>query len=290
MPAVALVITTGIFVYQLRLYLRARKKNQKPTIPNFNIGPLPSPIPAAPTPQKHVEKKTPQPIKKTNAAFYYVAAFVGVALVIVMFVTLSDEPFTFVPRANSPSPTIGLLPSITAQPTQIGGTGINPSPSSVPINYALTPTASGAPTSTPSITQAAGTSPTSGVSPSRTVQPTKTTTAAPSPTKVANTTLSPSPVATSTLAANASPSPTPTPKTIAYAPNEVQPTSGILTASPTATPTNKPNATSTQGATKVTVTGSVTGQTEEIPQSGIIHPSIFLLLAGGFILFLGFLF
>ncbi|MCR4326076.1 MAG: hypothetical protein NUV52_00275 [Candidatus Roizmanbacteria bacterium] len=290
LPAIALLITTGIFVYQFRLYLRARKKNQKPNIPNFNIGPLPSPIQIASAPQKQTDKKIPKPIKKANTAFYYAAAFVGVSLVIVMFVTMSDEPFTFIPRASSPSPTIGISPTTSAQPTQTGDIAANPSPSSVPINYALTPTASGAPTSTPSLTQAAGgTSPTSGVSPSKTVQPTKaTTTAAPSPTKAATTSPSPSPLATTTLAASVSPSPTPTPKTIAYAPNVVQPSSAAVV-SPTLTPTTKPSATTTQGA-QATITGSATGQVGEIPQSGIINPSLFLLLAGGFILFLGFLF
>ncbi len=289
LPAVALLITTGIFVYQLRLYLRARKKNQKPNIPNFNIGPLPSPIPIAPTPQKQVDKKIPKPIKKANTAFYYAAALVGVSLVIVMFVTMSDEPFTFIPRASSPSPTLGISPTTSAQPTQTGGVAVNPSPSSVPINYALTPSVSGSPTITPSITQTAGAA---GI-PSRTVQPTKTTTAAPSPTKAATTSPSPSPVATifpsPTLGISASPQPTPTPKTIAYVPNAVQPTT-VSAVSPTATPTTKPRIITTTPGVKVTVTASATGQIGEIPQSGIINPSLFLLLAGGFILFLGFLF
>ncbi|PJE63712.1 hypothetical protein COU89_01790 [Candidatus Roizmanbacteria bacterium CG10_big_fil_rev_8_21_14_0_10_45_7] len=266
LPAVALLITTGIFVYQLRLYLRARKKNQKPNIPNFNIGPLPSPIPVAPVPQKHTEKKIPQPIKKANTTFYYAAALVGVSLVIVMFVTLSDEPFTFIPRASSPSPTLGISPTLSAQSTPTGNLGTNPSPSSVPINYALTPTVSGSPTIAPSVTQAGGTP-----------QPTKTPTAAPP-------TTTPRP----TKAASASPSPTPTPKTIAYVPNAVRPSS-VSAISPTLTPTTRPQITTTPGV-KVTVTSGVTGQVGEIPQSGIINPSLFLLLAGGFILFLGFLF
>ena len=270
-PIVAFIGAAGLFGYQLRQYLAYKKKQKKPSIPNFTATATPIspqemfttvavPQQNGPSKQSSHATTTPKPQKKKSYALYYAVVSVCIITVgIIAFSMMGQQKMVYIPRADegiSPtSPLQNLTPTAEPTPTGISVTR-NATPTSIS-GAVLTPSAT---TSTPSITL-----------------PTPTTAPTPRVGGQATPTL---PTATPTVAkAQVLLTPTPTRTLIAQAPT-LTPTAYIPATLVTKAPTpTLPVVTTTTGPTKTT-----------IPQTGIMLWPVVLVALGGVLLLFGLVF
>lgn len=255
-PILTLLFILGFFSYQLRNYIRERKKSKTPNLPNLNFTVLKDTSKVFLTKIENIQNK-PKP-KSTNPIRAKNIAFVGFGVIFLVttttiFLLLRNKKLSYVPRANLETtpfsiitPNLGPTEPITPLPTsssnQTTTATTNPSPTQTLLAQGnIIPTAS----------QTSPTQSNTTPSPTGILTPTKTpTTTIPSPTRtfLARTTVSPTSALIGSL-------------------------SGTL--SPTLLPTTKPLTTPT-------------GPAKEIPQAGVNYFSILLLLTSIILLTLGF--
>lgn len=248
-PILAFVVIAAFFAFQMRIYLKERKKGKTPTVPTLGTTPLKDTSPAfvqkMDTVAAAVSTKPLTSAKKLRP----ISSFLTVAILVLLVVSIAgffflfqrEDRLSFVPRA-AVEPTSPLLPTLL--PT-------------VPIT-------------SPATTQPA--TPTTAALPTAATLPTPTTTAAAtkapvvSPTSVAL--LPPAAEPITTAAA-----PTPTSTLLAYYSTNVFPTEEPT---PSPEPSEEKKPTPTPKPKK------------EIPQAGITVASVGLLLGSVVLLTLGF--